>query len=128
MATQKMTRTEKKAAKKARRENESFGRKWTRRSFIGAGAVAGLAASGALVVGIAIRPGDRTDDLAKFVTDGDEQLVTTWVKIAPDNTVTAIIPHGEMGQGIHTALSAICLLYTSPSPRDGLLSRMPSSA
>ena len=25
-------------------------------------------------------------------------------------------------------LSIICLLYTSPSPRDGLLSRMPSSA
>ena len=24
--------------------------------------------------------------------------------------------------------SAFCLLYTSPSPRDGLLSRMPSSA
>ena len=26
------------------------------------------------------------------------------------------------------ALSCFCLLYTSPSPRDGLLSRMPSSA
>ena len=26
------------------------------------------------------------------------------------------------------AQKAICLLYTSPSPRDGLLSRMPSSA
>ena len=26
------------------------------------------------------------------------------------------------------ALSTTCLLYTSPSPRDGLLSRMPSSA
>ena len=25
-------------------------------------------------------------------------------------------------------ISYICLLYTSPSPRDGLLSRMPSSA
>ena len=25
-------------------------------------------------------------------------------------------------------LDAVCLLYTSPSPRDGLLSRMPSSA
>ena len=25
-------------------------------------------------------------------------------------------------------LSVACLLYTSPSPRDGLLSRMPSSA
>src|SRR5665647_1573645 len=29
------------------------------------------------------------------------------------------------GQGM---LAIICLLYTSPSPRDGLLSRMPSSA
>ena len=27
-----------------------------------------------------------------------------------------------------TPTSEICLLYTSPSPRDGLLSRMPSSA
>ena len=27
-----------------------------------------------------------------------------------------------------TAWYNICLLYTSPSPRDGLLSRMPSSA
>ena len=27
-----------------------------------------------------------------------------------------------------TNKSLICLLYTSPSPRDGLLSRMPSSA
>ena len=26
------------------------------------------------------------------------------------------------------ALARTCLLYTSPSPRDGLLSRMPSSA
>ena len=26
------------------------------------------------------------------------------------------------------AIYKICLLYTSPSPRDGLLSRMPSSA
>ena len=28
----------------------------------------------------------------------------------------------------NTALRETCLLYTSPSPRDGLLSRMPSSA
>ena len=28
--------------------------------------------------------------------------------------------------GIHNV--TVCLLYTSPSPRDGLLSRMPSSA
>ena len=31
-------------------------------------------------------------------------------------------------QDIDEKLSKSCLLYTSPSPRDGLLSRMPSSA
>src|SRR5680860_671899 len=30
--------------------------------------------------------------------------------------------------GRHDSILATCLLYTSPSPRDGLLSRMPSSA
>ena len=30
--------------------------------------------------------------------------------------------------GGYIAKSVACLLYTSPSPRDGLLSRMPSSA
>ena len=37
----------------------------------------------------------------------------------------------EIGSGSGMAAGAICyicLLYTSPSPRDGLLSRMPSSA
>ena len=29
---------------------------------------------------------------------------------------------------LHQEMSFTCLLYTSPSPRDGLLSRMPSSA
>ncbi|MEP4051377.1 MAG: molybdopterin cofactor-binding domain-containing protein [Litorimonas sp.] len=77
--------------------------RWTRRGFIGAGLVAG----GALVVGVAIRPGDRTDKLAKYVTGEGEHLLTAWVKVAEDNTITAIIPHGEMGQGIHTALSAM---------------------
>ena len=30
--------------------------------------------------------------------------------------------------GMPDTLAYTCLLYTSPSPRDGLLSRMPSSA
>ena len=34
---------------------------------------------------------------------------------------------GRFG-GIGSVNLSICLLYTSPSPRDGLLSRMPSSA
>ena len=40
---------------------------------------------------------------------------------AIDNNQVVIIA-GETGSG------KTCLLYTSPSPRDGLLSRMPSSA
>ena len=34
----------------------------------------------------------------------------------------------EFFYDIVSPYSYICLLYTSPSPRDGLLSRMPSSA
>ena len=34
----------------------------------------------------------------------------------------------RLRSGEAVAAGGICLLYTSPSPRDGLLSRMPSSA
>ena len=34
----------------------------------------------------------------------------------------------EAGAGPEHMVRMTCLLYTSPSPRDGLLSRMPSSA
>lgn len=88
--------------KKDKKQRSKKG-KWTRRGFIGAGLVAG----GALVVGVAIRPGDRTDALEKYVAGEGEHLLTAWVKVAEDNTITAIIPHGEMGQGVHTALSAM---------------------
>ena len=33
-----------------------------------------------------------------------------------------------LGNVVFASLAWPCLLYTSPSPRDGLLSRMPSSA
>ena len=35
---------------------------------------------------------------------------------------------GQIGTDFDGNLVGLCLLYTSPSPRDGLLSRMPSSA
>ena len=37
-------------------------------------------------------------------------------------------PYGLVRGGVAPDHQKICLLYTSPSPRDGLLSRMPSSA
>ena len=36
--------------------------------------------------------------------------------------------HSILGQDYMEELSEDCLLYTSPSPRDGLLSRLPSYA
>ncbi len=76
--------------------------KWTRRGFIGAGVLTG----GALVVGVAVRPGNPVDKLRADVAGGaGEQLVNAWVKIDRDNSVTAIVPHCEMGQGAHTTLA-----------------------
>ena len=46
-----------------------------------------------------------------------ETTTPEFLSLNPNNKIPAIIdPNGP------------CLLYTSPSPRDGLLSRMPSSA
>ena len=44
--------------------------------------------------------------------------------------VTTSVAAGTVGIFVGCAYTArqTCLLYTSPSPRDGLLSRMPSSA
>ena len=41
---------------------------------------------------------------------------------------TTIKGHQEDAINTYFARPEGCLLYTSPSPRDGLLSRMPSSA
>lgn len=76
-------------------------RKWTRRAVITAGALTG----GTLLVGVAIRPGNRNDDVARWVASDDETVLNVWLKLAPDNTVTAIVPHAEMGQGVHTTLA-----------------------
>ena len=38
------------------------------------------------------------------------------------------INKNQLVNSINKKKTVVCLLYTSPSPRDGLLSRMPSSA
>ena len=49
-------------------------------------------------------------------------------KCIPENNAIACPYHGWQYGGDGKCLTVPCLLYTSPSPRDGLLSRMPSSA
>ncbi|QYJ07600.1 xanthine dehydrogenase family protein molybdopterin-binding subunit [Qipengyuania flava] len=76
--------------------------KWTRRGFIGAGVLAG----GALIIGVGVRAGNPVGRLKPIVAGGEgEELVNSWVKIGADNTVTAIVPHCEMGQGVHSVLA-----------------------
>lgn len=75
--------------------------KWSRRGFISAGVIAG----GGLIVGVAIRPGNRAAKLSKQVAAEGETLLHTWLKLDQNNIVTAIVPHSEMGQGAGTALA-----------------------
>ena len=46
----------------------------------------------------------------------------------PDNQINNEYNKSEIDQSRELPVSNICLLYTSPSPRDATLSRMPSSA
>ena len=75
--------------------------KWTRRAFIGAGTVAG---GGFLLgaAGFAFSPSRHS--LVSADAAGKGQL-TTWITITPDNLITILIPHCEMGQGTPTALA-----------------------
>ena len=43
-------------------------------------------------------------------------------------TITKLLVEPDDEVAVGAGLAELCLLYTSPSPRDGLLSRMPSSA
>ena len=66
----------------------------------------------------------------------DEPLHVDFMRVGADTRVTVTVPvsfiNHEMSIGLRRGgiLNIVrhCLLYTSPSPRDGLLSRMPSSA
>ena len=80
-----------------------------------------------------VTPGDLLDfayrhelqGLSLHLLDGEEnslsQMTPTQLQVFADKAKT-------LGLDVHLEISSTCLLYTSPSPRDGLLSRMPSSA
>jgi isoquinoline 1-oxidoreductase beta subunit len=76
-------------------------KKWTRRAFVGAGTVAG----GGFLLGVAgftFAPGRHSLVSTDARTKGQ---LTTWITITPDNMITILIPHCEMGQGTPTALA-----------------------
>ncbi|MBS1816401.1 MAG: xanthine dehydrogenase family protein molybdopterin-binding subunit [Acidobacteria bacterium] len=75
--------------------------KWTRRTFIGAGTIAG----GGFLLGVAgftFAPGRHSVVSADAADKGQ---LTTWITVTPDNVVTILVPHCEMGQGTLHALA-----------------------
>ena len=77
-----------------------------------------------------------TIQMAKFQTVGTYVITVDGVTGAASQNTTSAMREKDAADALNAALAAnpggivstFCLLYTSPSPRDGLLSRMPSSA
>ena len=66
------------------------------------------------------------DDITQIKRNVEDTMGSCRAVIAPQEYPDA--GHSGWGGETVTAVYRPCLLYTSPSPRDGLLSRMPSSA
>lgn len=72
----------------------------SRRRFLLGAAVAG----GGLLLGYAATRPSRHRLANRDHASADQHFLTTWLRIDPDNTVTVIVPHSEMGQGVLTSL------------------------
>ena len=96
-----------------------------------------LEAAGHRVIGIDLRDAEVIADLG--TPEGRTEAVAAVIDAA-DGVLNGAVSAAGLGPPVagaliarvnyfgSQALLAGCLLYTSPSPRDGLLSRMPSSA
>src|SRR5262245_2454172 len=64
----------------------------------------GLAAGGGLAIGWALAPFSTLARAQRLAGRAEASMLGAWVRISSDNTATVIIPHAEMGQGVHTSL------------------------
>ena len=76
-------------------------RKWTRRAFIGTGSLVG----GGFVLGVAGVAFSPSRHSVVSADAGEKGELNTWITITPDDLITVLIPHCEMGQGSQTALA-----------------------
>ena len=92
------------------------------------GTIFGLLLSGLVVTGIANTEIDKAYLIVSGQMISDEGLEAYSEKAGPVAQKAGINIIARNEQVTSDLLLEGCLLYTSPSPRDGLLSRMPSSA
>ena len=64
----------------------------------------GVAAAGGLAVGYALMPFSTLDRAKGLIGKEGATALSAWVRIGSDNSVTVIVPHSEMGQGVHTSM------------------------
>ena len=62
-----------------------------------------------------------------FLIRNPRDVVASYERVRPEATAEDL-GYPQQVEIFDQVLYSACLLYTSPSPRDGLLSRMPSSA
>ena len=67
-------------------------------------------------------------DSANFIADLFNEIGLNSKVTSSKNSKPAVLAQTEIDPSKKTVLLYACLLYTSPSPRDATLSRMPSSA
>jgi len=75
--------------------------KVSRRRFIVSTALVG----GGVLIGYSATRPSRHNRANNELAKGSERFITSFVKIDKENEITIFVPHSEMGQGIHTALS-----------------------
>ena len=68
----------------------------------------------------------HTEDVSTFIRKQQKNYAGHVVRMPVDRGIKQLMFNSDKYH--RTGRPSLCLLYTSPSPRDGLLSRMPSSA
>lgn len=59
---------------------------------------------GGLLLGYAVSRPSRQSLANRDYAETGQTFLTTWLRIDPDNHITVIVPHSEMGQGVLTSL------------------------
>jgi isoquinoline 1-oxidoreductase beta subunit len=69
--------------------------------------IGGVAVGGGVAIGVALSPFSRIGEQRRLVGRPGESVLVSALRIAPDETLTVIYPHADMGTGNGTALAQI---------------------
>ena len=79
----------------------------------------GVLGAGYLLVALPLSSSPRAAEaLGPWPKTIPDDRIDSWLAVKADGGVTCFTGRVDLGTGIRTALAQICLLYTSPSPRD----------